>query len=83
MQLAGSGCLDWEVAWNAHSELYFSEKWVESGTERTVSGGIPPSLPHFGYFFYDSLEIVMKGRPGGKKQLFVQRPGFFFLDGAF
>lgn len=47
------------------------------------SGGVPPSLPHFGCFFNDSLEIVMKGRPGGKKQLFVQRPGFSFLDDAF
>lgn len=46
------------------------------------SGEVPPSLPQFGYFFYDSLETVMKGRPGGKKELFVQRTGFFFLDSA-
>lgn len=57
------------------------ERWGED------SDGVPPSLPHSEYFFYDSLEIVMKGRPGGEKQLFaqnsIQRPGFCCLDGGF
>jgi len=51
------------------------------------SGGVPPSLPHSEYFFYDSLEIVMKDRPGGEKLPFtwnaVPRPGFCCLDVGF
>lgn len=74
------------MSWNAHSELYFSQNWVERGGGED-SGEVPLSLPHSEYFFYDSLEIVMKGRPGGEKQLFaqnsIQRPGFCCLEGGF
>lgn len=71
------------VGMHIQSCIFLRSGWREVGEDRA---GAPSSLPHSECFFYDSLEIVMKGRPG-EKQLFAQNsvrtPGVCCWDSGF